>query len=86
MVRWGHFGQPVLVFPTAGGDFEEILDRNRIDVVLWQSDTLLSDWIEADDQWFVAHRSSEAEDSDGSPDTWVVACRVGSDVVTACRS
>jgi len=24
MVRWGHFGQPVIVFPTAGGDAEEI--------------------------------------------------------------
>lgn len=24
LVRWGHFGQPVLVFPTAGGDAEEI--------------------------------------------------------------
>jgi esterase/lipase superfamily enzyme len=24
MARWGHFGTPVLVFPTAGGDFEEI--------------------------------------------------------------
>jgi esterase/lipase superfamily enzyme len=24
MARWGHFGSPVLVFPTAGGDFEEI--------------------------------------------------------------
>jgi esterase/lipase superfamily enzyme len=24
MVRYGHFGQPVLVFPTAGGDAEEI--------------------------------------------------------------
>jgi esterase/lipase superfamily enzyme len=24
MVRWGKFGQPVLVFPTAGGDAEEI--------------------------------------------------------------
>ena len=22
--RWGHFGVPVLVFPTAGGDSEEI--------------------------------------------------------------
>lgn len=22
--RWGHFGAPVLIFPTAGGDFEEI--------------------------------------------------------------
>jgi esterase/lipase superfamily enzyme len=23
-VRWGHYGQPVIVFPTAGGDAEEI--------------------------------------------------------------
>ena len=24
IVRWGHYGQPVLIFPTAGGDAEEI--------------------------------------------------------------
>jgi esterase/lipase superfamily enzyme len=24
MARWGHFGMPVVIFPTAGGDFEEI--------------------------------------------------------------
>jgi esterase/lipase superfamily enzyme len=24
LARWGHFGQPVIVFPTAGGDAEEI--------------------------------------------------------------
>jgi esterase/lipase superfamily enzyme len=24
MERWGHFGAPVLIFPTAGGDLEEI--------------------------------------------------------------
>jgi esterase/lipase superfamily enzyme len=24
VVRWGHYGQPVLLFPTAGGDFEEV--------------------------------------------------------------
>jgi esterase/lipase superfamily enzyme len=24
LVRWGHYGQPVLLFPTAGGDAEEI--------------------------------------------------------------
>ncbi len=23
LVRWGHWGQPVLLFPTAGGDAEE---------------------------------------------------------------
>ncbi len=24
VARWGHYGRPVLVFPTAGGDFEEV--------------------------------------------------------------
>lgn len=24
LARWGHFGTPVLIFPSAGGDFEEI--------------------------------------------------------------
>jgi esterase/lipase superfamily enzyme len=24
LARWGHFGKPVLIFPSAGGDFEEI--------------------------------------------------------------
>jgi esterase/lipase superfamily enzyme len=24
MARWGHFGTPVVIFPTGGGDFEEI--------------------------------------------------------------
>ena len=24
VVRWGHFGTPVLLFPSAGGDFEEV--------------------------------------------------------------
>ncbi|MFL6002963.1 MAG: esterase family protein [Nocardioides sp.] len=29
MAKWGHFGTPVLVFPTAGGDAEEI-ERNHL--------------------------------------------------------
>ncbi|MDN5770077.1 MAG: prolyl oligopeptidase family serine peptidase, partial [Microlunatus sp.] len=29
LVRWGHFGVPVLVFPTAGGDAEEI-ERHKL--------------------------------------------------------
>ena len=29
MARWGHFGTPVLIFPTAGGDAEEI-ERMRL--------------------------------------------------------
>ena len=24
VARWGHFGTPLLLFPTAGGDFEEV--------------------------------------------------------------
>lgn len=30
LVRWGHFGTPVLLFPTAGGDAEEV---ERFDLV-----------------------------------------------------
>ena len=26
LVRWGHWGQPVLLFPTAGGDAEEVAE------------------------------------------------------------
>ena len=29
LARWGHFGTPVLVFPTAGGDAEEV-ERNEL--------------------------------------------------------
>jgi esterase/lipase superfamily enzyme len=29
LARWGHFGQPVLLFPTAGGDAEEA-ERNQL--------------------------------------------------------
>ena len=29
LARWGHYGTPVLVFPTAGGDAEEI-ERNGL--------------------------------------------------------
>ncbi len=45
LARWGHFGVPVLAFPTAGGDAEEVerhhlvghlapLDRGRPDQAL----------------------------------------------------
>jgi esterase/lipase superfamily enzyme len=33
VVRWGHWGQPVLVFPTAGGDAEEIERMHLIGAV-----------------------------------------------------
>ena len=29
LVRWGHYGVPVLLFPTAGGDAEEV-ERNQL--------------------------------------------------------
>jgi esterase/lipase superfamily enzyme len=29
VVRWGHYGTPVLLFPTAGGDYEEV-ERFRL--------------------------------------------------------
>lgn len=34
LVRWGHWGTPVLVFPTAGGDAEEI-ERMQLVGALW---------------------------------------------------
>ena len=34
LVRWGHWGQPVLMFPTAGGDAEEI-DRMGVIGAVW---------------------------------------------------
>ena len=34
LVRWGHWGTPVLVFPTAGGDAEEI-ERMGLVGALW---------------------------------------------------
>lgn len=33
LVRWGTFGQPVLLFPTAGGDAEEIERMKMVDVL-----------------------------------------------------
>ena len=33
LVRWGHYGQPVLIFPTAGGDAEEIERQGLIDAL-----------------------------------------------------
>ena len=35
LARWGHYGKPVLVFPTAGGDAEEI-ERNGVVGACWR--------------------------------------------------
>ncbi|MFL6139411.1 MAG: esterase family protein [Frankiaceae bacterium] len=34
LARWGHYGTPVLVFPTAGGDAEEV-ERNGLVSACW---------------------------------------------------
>ena len=34
LARWGHWGTPVLLFPTAGGDFEEA-ERFQLIAALW---------------------------------------------------
>ncbi len=33
LVRWGTWGQPLLLFPTAGGDAEEVERWHMIDVL-----------------------------------------------------
>ncbi len=33
VVRWGHYGKPVLIFPTAGGDAEEIERMGLVEAV-----------------------------------------------------
>ena len=34
LVRWGHMGKPVLLFPTAGGDAEEVERFHLIGVLM----------------------------------------------------
>ena len=34
VVRWGHYGKPVIVFPTAGGDAEEIERMGLVDSLM----------------------------------------------------
>ena len=34
LARWGHYGQPVLLFPTAGGDAEEA-ERMHLIAAIW---------------------------------------------------
>jgi esterase/lipase superfamily enzyme len=38
MARWGHFGAPVMLFPTAGGPFEELEQFHLIDALGQQID------------------------------------------------
>ena len=69
VARWGHFGQPVLLFPTAGGDCEEaerflmmkalapLLDSGRIKVYACDSVSGRA-WVDGDLQ---PHQKAEAQ-------------------------
>lgn len=59
-----------------GGDYDDVLDRRGADVVLWEADGLLTDWLRRSDRWQFA--------MDG--DRWVVACRVDSPAFGRCSS
>jgi hypothetical protein len=48
-----------------GGDFGEILDDHEADVVLWERDSLLADWLDDAPDWSLAYADDE----------WIVACR-----------
>lgn len=57
-----------------GGDYREVLDRREADVVLWQAEEQLSQWLVEADEWFIADRDDE----------WVVACRSGGAAAERC--
>lgn len=57
----------------AGRGAREILDRRGADVVLWELDTPLADWLDEAAEWSV-RRGQE----------WLVACRVGSEAEVSC--
>ncbi|MEM7274761.1 MAG: hypothetical protein AAF547_16875 [Actinomycetota bacterium] len=57
-----------------GGDYRAVLDRWGGDVVLWEDETLLADWLALAEGWTVVH------DRDG----WVIACRIDSPAHERC--
>lgn len=58
-----------------GGDHGEILDRRDADVVLWEAEAVLADWLDERPEWDVISRSED----------WLIACRVGGPVYDRCR-
>jgi esterase/lipase superfamily enzyme len=90
LARWGHYGRPVLLFPTAGGDAEEIermqmihvlqplLEAGRIKV--YSCDSLAGRWLAA--RWgSVEHRCwllNQFEE--------YIACEVVPAIRTDCRA
>ncbi|MCC6225691.1 MAG: hypothetical protein IT195_04725 [Microthrixaceae bacterium] len=70
----------VEVLLSGKGDWREVLDRDRIDVVVWPAGKKLGRALSSAGDWRVAHRST-----DGSGVAWVVACRAGSEIEVRCR-
>ncbi len=58
-----------------GGDYREVLDRHRADIVVWERESDLGDWLDADPGWDLPFRDDE----------WIVACRSGSRAADSCR-
>ena len=58
-----------------GGDYGEVLDRHGAEVVLWERDSALADWLEESPGWDLAYRDDE----------WVVACRSVGTVGVRCQ-
>ena len=58
-----------------GGDYNDVLERRRGDVVLWEADSLLARWLTESDDWELVVTG----------DDWIVACRVGGPVFDRCR-
>jgi hypothetical protein len=58
----------------AGTGAEAILDGREADVVLWQADLALADWLRAAQAWTVAVDGEE----------WLIACRTGSPAAERC--
>lgn len=65
-----------------GGDFAPVLERHEIDVVLWEDRGTFAAWLQDNDDWFVAHRTEQADESQPH---WFVACRLASTVADTCR-
>jgi hypothetical protein len=59
-----------------GGDYADVLDRRRADVVLWSNGTSFASWLTASDRWEMAIEN----------DDWIVACRVESATYRVCMS
>ncbi len=57
-----------------GGDIADVLDRRNAQVVVWQADDRLSDWLAEDENWGIALTGDE----------WLIACRIDGTASTAC--